>query len=361
MGSAELLVEGVSGHVTQDQHVLLKTVHENAVHLNHLIKEVLELSLLTSGRRPLHREPGDLEGVLRQADTRWRATTRAQSLHTTCPALPKVYMDTEAIGEVMDHLLHNAIRHTPEHGTITIHAQADPHAVRISVTDQGPGLSPQQLDRLFQPFSHVHTPDSPGSQGGGLGLTFCKQVIQRHHGTIEATSREGQGTTVTFTLPIASATFLFEEACRIVHDEATHDRCTVAALLVTPMSREHGAPRVGEGLLHQAQTVMRRSTHKGDRFVWIDEDAFVIVAATDQLGLQALMKRLTGIMEAQHLQICMRAALMSREDETPEQLLASVRARGCDMHATHAPGHDITSDGASLRMPTRHMPIPHQP
>ncbi|MBI3996080.1 MAG: hypothetical protein HY352_00320 [Candidatus Omnitrophica bacterium] len=345
MGSAELLVEGVSGYVTQDQHVLLKTVHANAVHLNHLIKEVLELSLLTSGRRPLHREPGDLEGVLRQADTRWRAATRAQSLHTTCPALPKVYMDTEAIGEVMDHLLHNAIRHTPDHGTITVHAQATSHAVRISVTDQGPGLSPQQLDRLFQPFGHVHTPDSPGSQGGGLGLAFCKQIIQRHYGTIEAASREGQGTTVTFTLPIVSATFLFEEACRAVHDEATHDHCTMAALLVTPMSREQGAPRVGESLLHQAQTVMRRSTHKGDRFVWIDDDAFVIVAATDQLGLQALMKRLTGIMEAQHLQICMRAALMSPEGQTPEQLLASVRARGCDIHATHAPVYASASVG----------------
>ena len=76
----------------------------------------------------------------------------------------------------------------------------------VSVKNQGPGLTEEQMSRLFTPFTHIQTPDAPGSQGSGVGLAFCHQMIRRHRGTIRAESPVGEGVLVTFSLPVANAT-----------------------------------------------------------------------------------------------------------------------------------------------------------
>lgn len=356
IGGVELLAEGASGPVTTDQHAVLESMQQNARQLEHLVEEALDLSLLKSGRRPLRRQPGDLAQTLRQAITRWQAAAQSRTLQLTCSALPDVYMDTEAIGQVMDHLLHNAIRHTPERGTITVQARVEAAMVRVSVTDQGPGMSARQLEQLFQPFSHVHTPDAPGSQGGGLGLAFCDHVLRRHRGTIDATSEEGRGTTLTFALPIAAPHFLFEEACRMAHDEAKHERGTFAVLVVTASGEGESGRSDGEDVLRRAEPVLRRSTHRGDQFVWVDAHTLVIVAVTDPPGLQALMTRLRGIVQAESSSVCLRSALAPHDGHTADALLASARAQACGVHAhgppaAHASAPTRGSDGTMKAAP----------
>ncbi len=345
----ELIEEGILGPITPDQQAFMRIMDENAMRLLRLIEEVLDLSLLKSGRRPLRREVSDLEALLQRCHVNWQAAAQARALRLRCESLSPVYMDTKAIQEVLDHLLHNAIRHTEEHGEIVIEAETVGSMVQVLVRNEGPGLSQEQLEQLFEPFVHVHTPEAPGSQGSGLGLAFCRQVIERHFGGISASSTEGRGTTLTFTLPIASTQFLFEEACRNTKEDAEFEHGQFGLLLVMPGShpKANPSPAKDHGVLvdmmRRAEDLLRHETHRGDRFVWVDELTLAIIAITDETGLKAMMHRLRQTLDDARLQVDLAAALFPYHGDGPGQLLEAARNRWLDEQRAASPskGHRI--------------------
>ena len=328
----ELIRDGTMGPVSLDQQTLLDAMGRNTEQLTNLVENALDLSMLKSGRRPLKRQPDNLAAVLRQTHTSWQEVARSCTINVSSEELPPVYMDAPAIQDVMDHLLRNALRHAPERSTVLVEAHVRNGFAEVSVCDQGPGLSSEQLSRLFQPFVHLQTPDAPGSQGSGLGLAFCRQVIERHHGTIQAQSAEGRGTTMTFTLPIASATFLFEEACRVAREEAAHEHGQFGLLLIGP--QDPAASTAVADLMHQAEAVLRRNTHRGDQFVWVDDATLVIMAVTDHVGLEAMARRLRGLMEQAKLDVQLSSAHAPTDGDRPAQLLEAARHRGTAPHRT---------------------------
>lgn len=324
--SIQLVRDGTLGSLTEEQQSFIQSMGENALRLHHLIEEVLDLSLLKSGRRPLVRQPGDLAPLLRQAHARWQPTEKSHTIQVIASTLPPVYMDAQAVIEVLDHLLRNALRHAPERGTIRVNAQAVDGAIAIAVSDDGPGMSEEQRLRLFQPFVHVQNPDAPGTEGSGLGLAFCRQVIERHRGTIRADAVEGKGMTVTFTLPIASSKFLFEEACREAQEDAEYEHGQFGVLYVAleAASLEHQEEPL---LMQRAETLLRRNTHRGDHFIRLDETTLVIVAVTDRIGLDAMAGRLRGVLHRAHLNVTLASVAFPADGDQPEQLLAAARAR----------------------------------
>ena len=196
--------------------------------------------------------------------------------------------------------------------------------IEVSVRDHGPGLSAEQIAKLFQPFVHIQTPDAPGSQGSGLGLAFCRQIIERHRGHIRAESSPASGTTVAFDLSRALPSVIFDHACQNARDKAQHEHGQFGLLLVTPA---HSATRAPSELLHQAYTVLRRSTHRGDQFVWVDDRTFAIIAVTDQAGLSAMVNRLSDVLNQAQLEVTFGMALSPPDGTSPEQLLEVARSR----------------------------------
>ncbi len=90
----------------------------------------------------------------------------------------------------------------PRGGTLTINARKEQDTIIIEISDTGCGIEPENMDRLFEPFFSTKTPDSPaGRVGAGLGLLFCKEIIDSHDGTIDVQSEQGKGTKFTITLP----------------------------------------------------------------------------------------------------------------------------------------------------------------
>lgn len=317
-----LLKEGVLGAVSGEQRQILSTMEESSRRLMHLVEEVLDLTMLRSGRRMLDRHPDDLAKLLREVRAASQSQTTMHTVTLDCHTLPPVFMDPEAIHDVMDHLLRNALRHAPTGSEIRIEARSGPRLVEVSVKNTGQGLTQKQVERLFQPFVHLHSPDAPGSEGGGMGLALCRQVIQRHAGTIRAESGLGQGTTVTFTLPIASASFLFEDACRGAKEEAEYETEQFGLVLLAP-----DGPPGNPGALEQLETFLRRHTHHGDRFVRIDDAQVAIVAVTNQPGLRAMTLRLCGVLAEAGLPVQIGTALHPADGETPERLLQAARSR----------------------------------
>lgn len=184
----------------------LGIVQRNCEHLSSLINDVLALSQADSGRLALHRERVDLEEIIHRSSIVIQPLIEKKGLYlrTSTPAdLPSVYCDRTRIRQVIVNLLSNAARFS-ETGGITVKVVWEEQRVRVSVADTGPGISPEDAERVFEPFCQ-----GPGwlwqdNGGSGLGLSISKQFVLLHGGQIWLESSLGQGTTFFFELPISS-------------------------------------------------------------------------------------------------------------------------------------------------------------
>ena len=318
----ELLRDPYLQGVSAEQRSYLEVIRDNAVRLKGLVEEMLDLSLLQSGRRPLNRQADDLRALLERTCATWRQQTGSARMRVEGPVLPPVYIDAKAIEDVINHLLRNAIRHAPASAAIEIRAGVNHHMVVVSVRNEGVRLTTEQLKRLFQPFVHLHTPDAPGSQGSGLGLAFCRQVVERHGGAIRVESDDTSGTTVTITLPVASPAFLFIDACRLALEEAESDG-QYGLCLVIP---QEGISSPTE-TISQAETLLRKNTHRGDRFIRLDDQSLAIVAVADGMGLAMMIRRLRGVVAAAQLPVRLDGTVYPVDGDQPERILDAARRR----------------------------------
>lgn len=176
----------------------------------HMINQLLDISKLESGQMPIRGESLDVPSLLREAARRIEplAANAQIELEISHPQdLPALHADSELIGRVLDNLLDNAIKFSPDGGHVQMWARLDPQppsqALLIGVTDQGPGISSEAQRKLFKKFQQIVTP-SRRRQGTGLGLPFCKLAVEAHSGQIWVESREGQGSTFVMRLPLAA-------------------------------------------------------------------------------------------------------------------------------------------------------------
>jgi signal transduction histidine kinase len=117
--------------------------------------------------------------------------------------LPPVYADRMRVKQVLLNLLSNAIKFTHT-GSVLVQVRHEPEALHVSVADTGIGISPGDLQRLFEPFQRLDNPLAQQADGTGLGLAISKKFIELHRGRIWAESRESQGSTFHFTLPLSA-------------------------------------------------------------------------------------------------------------------------------------------------------------
>lgn len=115
-----------------------------------------------------------------------------------------VWIDKDKITQVLDNVISNAIKYSPEGGRITFEASSTRKQLRVSITDEGIGMPPDTVDKIFDRFYRVDKSRAREMGGTGLGLAIAREIIDAHHGKIWAESREGKGTTVYFTLPLMS-------------------------------------------------------------------------------------------------------------------------------------------------------------
>jgi signal transduction histidine kinase len=195
-GRAEGILDGV--YPGDREHVA--PILESARTLELLIEDLRTLALAEAGGLTLHRESVDL-GVLANETLRTfedQARLRGVQLSAeVAPDLPVAQLDPARIQSVITNLISNALRHTPTGGEVRV--RIEPGAarlLRVTVTDTGGGIPPELLPHVFERF--VKGVDSSGS---GLGLAIARDLVLAHGGDIEATSRPGAGTTISFTLP----------------------------------------------------------------------------------------------------------------------------------------------------------------
>ena len=182
----------------------LEIIEKESARMGRLINDLLDLSRIESGRVRMKREPISLLdiAVSRMEEIRPQAEAKGVKMELQVKGdIPMTVGDEERIGQVITNLLSNAVKFTPPGGTVTVRLTPHGKMLLTEVIDTGPGIPPEQRDKVFDKFyqlSDVHTRQQGGS---GLGLSIAKSIVEAHNGRIWVESEVGQGTTFYFTLP----------------------------------------------------------------------------------------------------------------------------------------------------------------
>jgi NtrC-family two-component system sensor histidine kinase KinB len=202
--AVDLLMESAAPKLTDQERELLEACHEDVQRLRALVNDLLDLSKIEAGKLDLafeRVEPGFLfDQAL--AIMKPQMDARHIELKLEVPeALPPVMIDPNKIVWVLVNLLANAVRHIPEGGHIRVKGERVGGQVHLAVSDDGEGVPYEIQSRIFDKFVQVKRDGSVG--GSGLGLAISKEVVRAHRGTIWLDSVPGQGSTFTFTIPVA--------------------------------------------------------------------------------------------------------------------------------------------------------------
>lgn len=206
-GYVDLILDGDAGEINEIQQEFLSIVKENSDRLVELINDMLDISRIESGRIHLKVEPQYLPDLITGAVDTFRAVLSQsdRDIKTDVPAdLQPVAADSDRVRQVLINLISNALKYSPRGGDVTVAAQEVDGKVKVSVTDQGLGISEEDQRLLFTKFYRVDSAITREIGGTGLGLSICKSIIELLGGEIGVDSELGEGSTFWFTLPVAS-------------------------------------------------------------------------------------------------------------------------------------------------------------
>jgi signal transduction histidine kinase len=171
--------------------------------LEEMIEHWLDLSRIEDGTFAQNKDILSLSRIIARSVADMVPVCRGKEilLETLVPDnLPNIIGDEEGLLRVFTNIIGNATKYTPESGKITISAQSEEHSITVSISDTGSGIPHDKLPFIFEPFFRVKGKDER-HRGSGLGLTFCKKIMESHGGEIWATSKEGEGTTFMLKFP----------------------------------------------------------------------------------------------------------------------------------------------------------------
>lgn len=184
----------------------VQSANRSAADMLQLVNQLLAVAQLEAGKLRLNLSPHAISDLLQQKTAVFQPQIVASNKHLTLALpqnLPQIIVDAELIDRVLDNLLSNALKYTGEGGQITLRAQQAGGKLVVAVADDGEGLEQSVADQIFDKFYQVRDAQGkPLRRGTGLGLSFCKLVVEAHNGRIWVESSPGVGSTFYFTLPL---------------------------------------------------------------------------------------------------------------------------------------------------------------
>ncbi|MEB3309651.1 MAG: PAS domain S-box protein [Snowella sp.] len=211
LGMTEGLQEAVFGEINPKQSHALTTIENSANHLLSLINDILDVAKIESGQMELTYAYVAIAPLCAAslAFIKQQSLKKRLQLLTQIPShLPDLWIDERRIRQVLINLLNNAVKFTPEDGTITLTVslvtENQQNFLRIAITDTGIGIAEDNIDRLFKPFVQIDSALNRQYTGTGLGLALVKQIVELHGGKVGLTSQLGVGSCFTIDLPCES-------------------------------------------------------------------------------------------------------------------------------------------------------------
>ncbi|HEX5317729.1 MAG TPA: ATP-binding protein, partial [Stellaceae bacterium] len=204
LGYTELMVDGIYGALPERANGVLERVQNNGRHLLALINDVLDLSKIEAGQLVLSLEDYALSDVVQTVLSATESLASNKGLKLTAavePGLPTGHGDARRLSQVLLNLVGNALKFTDQ-GEVAIGARREHGVFVVTVRDTGPGIAPEDQDRIFGEFQQVDNSNTRQKGGTGLGLAISKRMVELQGGTIGVSSEVGKGSTFRVTLPI---------------------------------------------------------------------------------------------------------------------------------------------------------------
>ncbi len=200
-----LLLDEIPGPLTQDQRTTLRIMSDSSRRLMYLISTILDLSKMEAGMMEYRFAPTDLKRMAEVSVNKIRLLADAKHVQLLVEAPVERYWvraDSARIEQVLDNLLSNALKYSPEGAVVRLHMTPgrDEGLLFVAVTDAGPGIPAEEVPHIFERFYQGRTKTRHASVGSGLGLALAKKVVEAHGGRIWVDSEVGKGTTVRFIL-----------------------------------------------------------------------------------------------------------------------------------------------------------------
>ncbi len=199
-----VILDQTAGAINDDQKEFLSLAKDNVERLTRLINNLLDLSKIEAGKMELKKTRTDLKTLARNAVMSFAGWFREKGIEARLdvPNMPlDADVDADKITQVLNNLLSNALKFTPQKGEILIALNATTGPIEVSVTDTGIGIAPKDIQRIFNKFEQVSANHPIGVTGTGLGLSLAKEIVEKHGGCMRVTSAIGTGSTFSFTLP----------------------------------------------------------------------------------------------------------------------------------------------------------------
>jgi PAS domain S-box-containing protein len=202
LGYTEFMME--TEVTPQEQKDYLSTIHNETLRLDKMIGDFLEIQRLNARRQSLTFTPVNTIELLMEAASLFKVTSKKHRIITdVASSLPPIPGDVEQLQHVLSNLISNAIKYSPDGGTITVGAHREEESVIVWVRDEGIGILPDEIESIFDRFYRAKNLGTSGVGGTGLGLALAREIVSAHNGRIWAESTPGKGTTFFVSLPIA--------------------------------------------------------------------------------------------------------------------------------------------------------------
>lgn len=208
MGGLDYLDSGLLGAMTDDQAGIVKLAKKSSDNMLALIQNILDIAKMEAGKLDLKKEKVNIADLLRSKQKEFGAQAINEEKEFSLDvenALPDVVIEKNIIERVINNLISNAIKHTSSKGKILLSANKDEDFLKVSVSDNGPGIPEEFKEKIFEKFVQVERDKSALRTGAGLGLTFCKMAVEAHGGRIWVESEVNAGSSFVFTLPLSDA------------------------------------------------------------------------------------------------------------------------------------------------------------
>ncbi|HVM92540.1 MAG TPA: hybrid sensor histidine kinase/response regulator [Terriglobales bacterium] len=299
-----ILLDGLAGTVSEEQREHLGTILRSVNQLNAMVRDLLEATRAEAGKIRLESCCLSILDPMRAAGAMLQATAREKRINLEVAAdagIPFVLGDTERILEVLINLIDNAIKFTPTDGSVIVRAsrmRTDPEFVCITVSDTGPGITPESRHLIFERlYQSPHAADS-SRKGLGLGLFIAKELVTLHGGRIWVTSEPGSGAAFSFTLPLYVLPKLLFPV--VTHQNRLRDAFVLVRLDLRPRSKTSRG---------NWKETCSRSLDLLQRCVYLDKDlvlpplaapgpkrSYFVVASTDLERSEIMLTRIRGQM-----------------------------------------------------------------
>jgi two-component system, sensor histidine kinase and response regulator len=204
IGLSDMLLDSGLGELTEDQSECLTIIHNTSKDILTLIDELLDVSVIESGKLDINLQSGSLQALIEERIKLMKnAADRKQiDIRSDLDDVPFFYFAPNRIAQVFDNLMTNAVKFSPWEARIHVRMEIHDDQAVVSVQDEGPGISETDQNKLFGTFQRLSAQPTGGEKSTGLGLAIVKKIIDAHQGQIGVRSAPGEGSTFFFSIPM---------------------------------------------------------------------------------------------------------------------------------------------------------------